>query len=69
MKFPQWQRLAGLVLMMAAGGCGPSASPNESNLVGPPVDPATVPQGRDEMVLRQKQKIAEFQKSPAPRGR
>jgi hypothetical protein len=69
MKTTQRQYLAGFVLTIAAGGCGPSASPNESNVAGAPGDPASVPQDRDEMVRRQKQKIAEFQKSPVPRGR
>ena len=75
MKRMPWPRLAGLILMMTVAGCGPSSSPNEANVAGAAVDPATVPQDRDEMVRRQKQKIAEFQKTSStvqrrsPRGR
>jgi hypothetical protein len=64
---PRRRATAAAFLVLSLFGCGPSTSPNESNVAGPPVDPNTIPRDldRDALILQQKKRaVAEFGKAP-----
>ncbi len=56
------------VSLLTLAGCGPSVSPNEANVQGPPADPSTIPRSGDEMIARQRQRVADYVKASSSRS-